>query len=287
MPFNYQSPNPTFTAIGTDLIQAGSKNPFQIAGEAMTGMNDIIDNRNFRKSLEGAKGTQDLANMVARTPEQQQLFTQKSKQFQALDAQKQTEQLLGLRQGMLGLEKEKFSYNKQNDRNALDNALEIEKSKQAFNLMKQKQEQQNKFDIERFKRDSALELENIKSGTKLTPVKKAIQQQAGETLAKELVKTEKDIGKEFEDYQEDKNIFWDVGLGKEETETLSNWNKAFLSRIDIPDESKIAFSAMNPMQKAKILAAVNNQTVEEADVIDFLKPKWMGGSDYRFEQIKP
>ena len=293
MPFNYTQ---DFRQIQADprVMQQASRSPFQIAGEAMSKLEDDIDTRLFAKDIQGVSSLEDLMKMTPTTEKSQKLMTQKQNALQALANQK-------YQQDMLGLTRDKFGFTKEQadienaykdaglslDMDRLGYTKEQDANTRAFNALESQKERALRRELAQMDALAKIKAARSKAGLKLTPVEKATQEQAGATLALEMLKPEKQIGKEFEEYQEDKNIFWDVGLGKQETEELSNWNKAFLAREDVPNESKVAFSMMTPMQKAKILAAINNQTVEEGGLLDFLAPKWLGGSDYRFKQIKP
>ncbi len=164
-----------------------------------------------------------------------------------------------------------------------DNSLNLEQKKAKLKSITDNQSKMN--ELSTYKEKKLFD-KSIKA-PKINTIDESIRKDAGESLVKEINKPAKQVGKEFEDYQEGENWFWDVGLGNEQTKTLSNWNKAFLSRSDVPADAKVAFNAMDPKQKMEILAAVNQKTVEEGGLTDFLKPKWAGGSDYLFKSIHP
>jgi hypothetical protein len=73
MPFNY---NQNFNAIQADprIIEGASKSSFDIAGKAMTQLNDAIDNRAFERDISSVKDLQGLSGL---TPKQQALMASK------------------------------------------------------------------------------------------------------------------------------------------------------------------------------------------------------------------
>ena len=97
MPFNYEQ---NFNAIQADprVMKGASKSPFSIAGQAMTQLNDAIDDRAFERDISSVKDLSGLSGLTARTAKQQALMQQKQGYFSALAEQDYKNQMLGMQQ---------------------------------------------------------------------------------------------------------------------------------------------------------------------------------------------
>ena len=96
MPFNY---NQNFNAIqpATGIIEGASKSSFDIAGKAMTQLNDAIDNRAFERDISSVKDLQGLSGLTPTTAKQQALMASKQGMFNALENQTMQRQLFDLK----------------------------------------------------------------------------------------------------------------------------------------------------------------------------------------------
>jgi len=281
MPFNYNVQTPQTNLGGlTGLVDRASASPLNALGNTMSELDAIVTQRGKEEYSSGlsnlinqAKTSQDLANVgidpSRATPELNALMQQRGQQLSGLDTLAQQERDFGLRRTNQERALENMSYqNMMADKQFAETQKQNEASNALKGLLLQSKIAANK-------------------NKNLSVADKIIQKDVGERLVAEMNKQPEQIAKDFEKQVGDENLFWDVGLGKKEAKTVSNWQKAFMSRSDIPADAKTAFSAMTPMQKAKALARMNNSEFKEGGLTDFLLPKWAGGSDYLIQQTQP
>ena len=102
MPFNYTPQTPQYMALDKGVLEGASKSPFEIAGKAMTQLDEAIDNRAFERDISSVNDLQGLSGLTATTPKQQALMASKQGMFSALDKQNQFQQTFGLSQDTLG-----------------------------------------------------------------------------------------------------------------------------------------------------------------------------------------
>jgi hypothetical protein len=102
MPFNY---NQNFNAIQADprIIEGASKSSFDIAGKAMTQLNDAIDNRAFERDISSVKDLQGLSGLTPTTAKQQALMASKQGIFNALAQQESRALQNQLAQGQIDM----------------------------------------------------------------------------------------------------------------------------------------------------------------------------------------
>ena len=80
MPFNYDT-NLRYQPVAQKTLEAASVSPFDIAGRAMTSLDDALEDRKFDKAMLGAKSLEDTIGIKTRTPEQLQKLGLKQKMF--------------------------------------------------------------------------------------------------------------------------------------------------------------------------------------------------------------
>jgi len=106
MPFNYKS-TLAYQPLQQGTIEGASKSPFEIAGRAMTGFEDAMDNRIFNRELQGVNSLEALNSMrVPQTKEAMAQFQQKQGAFTAINAKEQQDRLFALQQELHPLQVE-------------------------------------------------------------------------------------------------------------------------------------------------------------------------------------
>lgn len=106
MPFNYKS-TLAYQPLQQGIIEGASKSPFEIAGRAMTGLEDAMDNRIFNRELQGINSLEALNSMrVPQTKEAMAQFQQKQGMFTAINAKEQQDRLFEMQRELHPLQVE-------------------------------------------------------------------------------------------------------------------------------------------------------------------------------------
>ena len=86
MPFNY-NPQVRYNPMSQATIKAASKSPFEIAGKAMSGLDEAIENRAFNRDIAGVKDLQGLVGLNPQSDKSRALYAAKQSGFNALNQQ--------------------------------------------------------------------------------------------------------------------------------------------------------------------------------------------------------
>lgn len=102
MPFNYRN-TLAYQPLSQATIQGASTSPFEIAGKAMTGLENAMDNRIFNREIQGANTLDALNSLrVPQTKEAMAQFQQKQGLLTGINDARQQQQLFGLNRDTLG-----------------------------------------------------------------------------------------------------------------------------------------------------------------------------------------
>ena len=114
MPFNFDQ---NFQNIQLDprIIQGAGRSAFDIAGKAMSGLEDAIDTRAYAKDASRATSLEELMSLNARTEASQKLQQNKLAGFNALNAKAQQDRMFGLQEQANQLNLAKFAEQQKTD----------------------------------------------------------------------------------------------------------------------------------------------------------------------------
>ena len=127
MPFNY-NPQVRYNPMSQATIKAASKSPFEIAGKAMSGLDEAIENRAFNRDIAGVKDLQGLAGLNPQSDKSRALYAAKQSGFNALNQQQDRINQQQNREELLQLQKQQF------EREAAGTNLANQEARRAFEM---------------------------------------------------------------------------------------------------------------------------------------------------------